>query len=231
MLDDLMFTEEELKEAEALDKPIPTFTETKSYDQDKPKKPWNTTTTTWTPKPEVIEEPYRPVTIYINREFPEEIKNKLFSIASKLIAAGYTVRYNADELDTFKKLNGISSANTEAYVPWKGFNEIDSKHSWNTKTSKHLAQTNFQAWEKLPGVIQSMLARDVRTLFGDKNTSTTMALITWSQDAATKRIEITKDTGRASFILKLAATYSFPIINIQKPGSEEVIAKYFQLGE
>lgn len=180
-------------------------------------------------KEEVIEEPYIPVTIYIDREFPPEIKHKLINVASKLIARGVTVRYNGDDMDIHKPISELSNKLTEAYTPWKNFNDIESKHYWNTKTSDHLAQVNFSAWEKIPNVVKAMLSRNIRMIFGGKNNSITMCLITWSPDGATKAPEVGKDTGRASFIIKTAASYHFPVINLAKDNAESIIDKVFNL--
>lgn len=180
-------------------------------------------------KEEVIEDPYVPVSVYIDRDFPPEIKQRLVAIASKLIAKGITVRYNGDDKDAHEALSNMSKKLVEVYVPWRNFNEVDTKHYWNTKTSMHLAQTNFFAWDKIPDAVKSMLARNVRMIFGDKNNSICSALITWSPDGATKAPEVTKDTGRSSFIIKLAATYHFPVINLGKEGSETLVGKVFDL--
>lgn len=182
-------------------------------------------------KPEVIEEPYKPVTVYINRDFPEEVKENLLKVVNRLVSKGYTVRYNAEEPEIHNRIQAISKKNTEAYLPWKGFNDLESKHYWNTLTAKHIAQTNFIAWEKVPNAVQAMLARDVRTLFGDRNNSVTMGLITWSPDGVETAEAVTKETGRASFIIKLAAKYNFDVTNIAREGAANTINRKFIGGD
>ena len=181
-------------------------------------------------KEEVVEEPYVPVVIFVDRDFPPEIKSSLYNLASKLINKKITVRYNGDDKDFHEKLSSLSSKFTEVYIPWKGFNEIESRHTWNTLTSKHLAQQHFgNAWEKIPDGVKALMARNVRMVFGDKNNSIAMCVITWSKDGASKAPEVTKDTGRASFIIKMASTYGFPVINTAKQNAENVLEKTFSL--
>jgi len=180
-------------------------------------------------KEEVVEEPYVPVAIYVDREFPPEVKTSLYNIASKLIAKGITVRINGDDKPFADKLCSLSDKHIEVYLPWKNFNEIQSKFYYNTLTSKHLAQKHFQGWEKIPDPVKSILARNIRLIFGDKNNSITLCLITWSKDGASRISEVTKDTGKSSFIIKVASTYGFPVINISKPTSENVLEKTFGL--
>jgi len=200
--------------------------ETKTYSNDSDKKNnWKNLKK----KPEVAENPYIPIAIFIDRDFPEEIKTKLIDIASKLIAKKYTVRYNATEKEIYDRISGLSVEYTEAYIPWKNFNEIESKHSYNTLTSKHLAEINFSGWEKVPDVVKAMLASNVRLLFGDKNNSIAMCLITWSKDGASKTTEVTKDTGKSSFMIKLASTYSWPVLNIAKDSAVNILERNFHI--
>lgn len=180
-------------------------------------------------KDDVIEEPYVPIAIYIDRDFPDEIKQKLISIASRLINNKMVVRYNADDVEIHNAISEISTAKTEAYTPWKMFNNIESKHYYNTETAKHVASSNFQGWDKIPDAVKAMLARNVRLIFGDKNRSPAICLITWSPDGASRAPEVTKDTGKSGFLIKLASTYGFSVLNIAKPNAEAVLEKAFNL--
>lgn len=183
----------------------------------------------WPKKEEIIEEPYVPIAIYIDRDFPPEVKEKLIALSSRLINKNFVVRYNADDLEVHAPISGLSVKKTEAYTPWKNFNNIESKFSYNTATSKHVASTNFQGWDKVPDAVKSMLARNVRMVFGDKNRSTALCLITWSKDGASRAAEVNKDTGRSSFIIRLASTYGIPVVNIAKPNAEAALERAFNL--
>ena len=180
-------------------------------------------------KEDVLEEPYIPITIYVDRDFPPEIKTALYNIASKLINKNITVRYNGDDIEFHERIAGLSSKYTEVFIPWRNFNSIDSKHYFNGLTCNHLAQKNFSGWDKIPDSVKAMLARNVRMVFGDKNNSITLCVITWSKDGASKVVEVNKDTGRAAFIIKTASSYGFPVINIGKPNSENILEKIFHL--
>ena len=56
-----------------------------------------------------------------------------------------------------------------------------------------------------------------------------MCVITWSQDGASKHAEVTKETGRSGFMIKMSSNYGFPVVNIQKQSSEAIIEKNFGL--
>lgn len=180
-------------------------------------------------KEEVVEEPYVPVVIYVDRDFPPEVKNSLYNIASKLINKKLTVRVNGDDKDFYDRINTLSDNHLEVYTPWKNFNNIETKHYYNTLTSKHIANQHFPGWEKIPDGVKAMLARNVRMMFGDKNNSIALCLITWSKDGASKASEVTKDTGRSSFIIKMSSSFGFPVVNIAKNTAENILEKSFGL--
>lgn len=179
-------------------------------------------------KEEVIEEPYIPVALFVDRDFPPEIKNTLYNLASKLINKKITVRFNGDDKDFYDRLTALSDKYVEAFIPWRNFNNIENnKHYYNTLTSKHIAQLHFPAWDKIPDSVKALMARNVRMIFGDKNNSVSMCLITWSGDGASRASEVTKDTGRASFIIKTASHYGFPVVNVGKQNAEAILEKSF----
>lgn len=180
-------------------------------------------------KEDKVDDPYIPVTIFVDRDFPPEVKTSLYNIASKLINKKITVRYNGDDKDFHEKLSTLSDKFTECYIPWKGFNDIESKHYFNMLTAKDVAQRNFPGWDKLPKAVQGILARNVRMIFGDKNNSISLCVITWSKDGASRASEVTKDTGRSSFIIKTASTYGWPVVNIAKENAGNLLEKTFGL--
>lgn len=173
----------------------------------------------WRAKQNEIQEPYLPVSIYIGEEFPADVKQNLMAIADKLISLGYTVRFNADEKDITDAILAKSDK-CEGYVPFKGFNEIQTRHGFNNATSKYIAGQANPAYEKLPKIVQLKLARNVRLMFGDRNNSNTMALITWSQDGAREYNEVNKETGYVGDVIKLASKYKYPVININRQESK-----------
>ena len=180
-------------------------------------------------KEEVVEDPYFPIAFYVEKDFPDEVKNQLFALADRMIAKKMTIRINADDKAFIDRLKVLTDKHLEIYLPWRGFNEIDGKRTWNTLTSKHVASQHFLGWEKIPDSVKAMLAAQVRMVFGDKNNSIILCLVTWSRDGASKVLEVTKDTGRGSFIIKMAATYGFPVLNVMKPQSQLIIEKTFNL--
>lgn len=201
-----------------------------NYGGGAPKKQWNAGGGGgFQKKEDVVEDPYLPVAVYVDRDYPPQIKEQLFNVIVKLINNGITVRVNGDDREFYDRIATLPGKNIEVYTPWKGFNDIDTKHYFNMETSKHMASVNFAAWDKVPDVVKSMLARNVRMMFGGKNNSIVKCLITWSPDGVSKSAEITKDTGKGSFMIGLASKYHFPVINLGKAGAEDMLARVFNL--
>lgn len=180
-------------------------------------------------KPDEVGPPYLPVVMFVEKDMPADVKQKFYHLASKLIGKGYTIRINPDDIDFVKQVQALSTKNVELYLPWRNFNQFESKHTFNTLTAKDVAQRNFQGWEKVPDAVKAILAAQVRMVFGDRNNSIALMIITHSADGASRVAELTKDTGRVSFIIKMACTYGFSVVNMGKQSSESLLQKYFDL--
>ena len=180
-------------------------------------------------KEDVLQDAYLPVAFYIEKDFPEEVKSQFFDIASKMLGKKMTVRINADDKTFIDKLRALNDEKVEVYLPWRGFNQIESKKTFNTITAKDIAAKHFLGWEKIPDSVKAIIASQVRMMFGDRNNSIALCLITWSRDGASKAVEVNKDTGRGSFVIKMSASYGFPVLNLQKPQALAALEKSFNL--
>ena len=180
-------------------------------------------------KDDPVQDPYIAVGMFTEKDFPEEVKTQFYNLASKLIARGITVRINADDKAFIERLRALSNDKVEVYLPWRGFNEIESKKTFNTNTAKDVASKHFSGWEKIPDSVKAILASQVRLVFGDRNNSTILCLVTWSKDGASKGSEVSKDTGRVGFIIKVASHYSFPVLNLSRQNAISIMEKNFNL--
>ena len=147
--------------------------------------------------------------------------------------AGYTVRYNADDLAIHNRIQSISNTKTEALAPWKGFNDIETKLYYNTVTANQIAEENNPGWERLSNLPKAKLARNVRSLFGNRNinNSRAMAVITWSPDGANNRNMVTRETGYVGSLITMADRYKFPIYNMGNGANKQYVHDYFLQGE
>lgn len=180
-------------------------------------------------KEDVLQDAYIPVAFYVEKDFSDDVKNTFYSLASRMIAKKMTVRINGDDKAFIDRLRSLSEEKVEVYLPWRGFNQIESKKTYNGVTCKDVASRHFLGWEKIPDSVKAILASQVRLIFGDKNNSIAMCLITWSKDGAGKPSEVTKDTGRSGFAIKMAGSFGFPVLNLQRQHAVAVLEKTFSL--
>lgn len=177
-------------------------------------------------KKELPEHPYIVFAVYVDGSFPQEIKDKIYHVVNTLLSKGYYVRINGDDKDFTNKLINISN-NLEVYIPWKNFNNIESKHYFNDPMHKKIAASFMPGYENLPEAVKSLLARNVRLIFGDKLNSTALCLITWSSDGALHSSQVNKETGKASFLIRLMSKYRLPVFNIGSEKSLLALEKNF----
>lgn len=180
-------------------------------------------------KEDVLQDAYIPVAFHVEKDFPEEVKSQIFDIASKMLGKKMTIRINADDKAFIDRLMALNNDKVEVYLPWRGFNQIEGKRTFNTITCKDIAAKHFIGWEKIPDPVKAIMAAQVRMMFGDRNNSIALCLITWSKDGASKPMEVGKDTGRVSFVIKMAASYGFPVLNLQRPQALAAAEKTFNL--
>lgn len=185
----------------------------------------------WRKKQDEIKPPYLPIAIFIANDFPEEVKQSLIKVADKLISLGYTVRFNADELPIYQQITGFSRAFTEGYVPFKGFNDIESNFCWKTKTSEDIAMKSSPVYDRLPKLVKLLIERNVRLLFGSRNNSPAKCVVTWSPDGAVRGFEVSYATGYARGIIELAYKYKYPIYNLNNEDSRKDFNITFIEGE
>jgi hypothetical protein len=181
-------------------------------------------------KPEVVTDiPYAPVAFFLDRDHPQDVKDRYYSYINMLIAKNMTIRINGDDKDFIAKLKELNYDKLEVYIPWKNFNEIESKFYYNGETSKLIAAKYISVYDKLPDAVKALLARNARLLFGEKNNSCVLSLITWSPDAASRIMDISKNTGRASHIIKMALSNHISVLNVQRENADMMFKKSFRL--
>ena len=180
-------------------------------------------------KPDELQDPYVAIGLYVEKVFPQEVKEEFYSLASKCLAKKMAVRVNADDPEFIQRLQQLSREKVEIYLPWRNFNELESKHTYNTLTANHIAQMHFSGWEKIPDAVKAMLAAQVRLVFGDRNNSSVLCVLTWSPDAASRGAEVSKETGRAGFLIKMASSFGFPVLNLKRPQAVAAFEKSFSL--
>lgn len=159
-----------------------------------------------------------------NRETPPDVLEAFKRLAVELESRGYTLRTGGMEgpEDAFEK----ACKKQEIHLPWKGFNDKESKYSFTTDQAKELAGKFQPGFDGLKPAMQVFLAKNARILMGKDLKSPCLFLITWSEDGAETLQERTARTGHTGHAIAMAATLKIPIFNFGKKDAEARLMQY-----
>jgi len=156
---------------------------------------------------------------------PPHVIDQINQIAKDLETRGYTLRTGGMKgcEDVFEK---AVAARVEVHLPWRNFDNKDSKFTWTPENAKLIAARFQPGYEGLKPVIQTFLAKNVRMIMGDKLKSPALFMVTWSEDGAETAREKTIKTGNAGHAILVAAELKIPVFNLGKQGAMERLFAY-----
>lgn len=143
-----------------------------------------------------------------SRQTPINYAPLIDDISKWFITNNYTLRSGgADGADTFfensfKQLN----ANTEIYLPWKGFNNNPSNMYHITDDAITLAGTIHPAWDKCSRAAKLLHARNCYQLLGYDLCTPSNIVVCYTENGKTK--------GGTATVITLANKLNIPIFNI-----------------
>lgn len=181
------------------------------------------------PKVPEMKELYKPYLIAGGNDFPTNKTAELRSIVELLDKHSFTARVNgmrgmgevAEEL--------VKQTRHELHIPWKGFDDKESKFAWAHPFASELLLQMMPSAESLSPGIQKMMTTYIRMMLGSNLNSPVLFSIIYTPDCAEKPPEKSKDTGNAEMIITLSHTYRRPVFNIAKPDCEKRIRHFLGL--
>lgn len=178
------------------------------------------------PPKELRKTPYLPVCLYIDKASSESSKEAAVKLAEKILAKGMVIRVSGEDQELTSRFTSLSlPENVEVYIPWRGFENIESKFYWNPEELKLVAKSLFAAWDKVPDAIKAFLTRNVRMVLGDKNNSPVREIIVFSEDGAESLGETSRETGRPEFFIRMGSRFGIPVTNLRNTASVEKLLK------
>lgn len=170
---------------------------------------------------------YKPYVGTGSKEVPPAIAEVFKRLAGELEKAGYTLRSGGNQgvEDIFEK----ATTKNEIHLPWKGFNDKESKFSFTTNQAKELASKYHPGWDGLKPFIQTFLAKNVRMIMGKDLKSPALFMITWTEDGAETIVEKTARTGDVGHAIAVAHELRIPVFNFGKPDAETRLKNYLKL--
>jgi hypothetical protein len=162
-----------------------------------------------------------------NKEAPDHVLERMRAITGQLEQFGYTLRTGG--MEGPDEIFETASKNPELYLPWKGFNNKESKHTFNTKQSLDIAKLFHPTFEGLKPAIQAFLAKNARMVLGKDLKSPAMFIICWSEDGAENSKEKTAKTGNVGHVIAIASAMKIPVFNFGKPDAEQRLRSFLEL--
>lgn len=166
---------------------------------------------------------YLPIGVSVNNDAPD-LTNEFQILAERFNKESLTVRVDGSgpASDFFEK-NAIKS---EVHLPWKSFNEKESKYCYNPADAYYLAKRYSPNYESIKEGARHFLARNVRIVLGKNLLSPILFLICWSKDGCEHARNRTAATGYAGLPIAIASVLRVPVFNLANPGTVDRILAY-----
>jgi|JFJP01.1.fsa_nt_gi hypothetical protein len=172
---------------------------------------------------------YKPYTIVGNSGAPQSVLDQTKEIIDMLIDNGFTARVTcSSDMDTYIEQE-LQGSFYELYIPWKDFNNKQSKFYFNDALSKHVAKMFHRTFDSLKPAVQAFLARNVRMVLGEKLKSYSLFVLVWSEDGVEQINDISFKTGMVSHVISVARALHIPVFNLQHTSTKDRLIKYLRL--
>ncbi len=188
--------------------PPPAFEEKKSWDKPKGDKKWVKKESTWIPRLPLY------ATIVANADITESESRNLVQIASFLVSKGFKIRYALHNKNLAALINStIDKKDTETYVPWKGFDDIENADFFTNNRAKDLMGVLNTSFKDLPNPTQNIIGINCSLMYGAFCECPSSCLITHTADGCVDYKRKSKETGYASSVIELANRMNIPVYN------------------
>lgn len=167
---------------------------------------------------------YKPFLVIGNQNPPQNVSDALQRILPALDGLKYTARVNG-----FEGIGEVMEQNyqrTEVILPWKGFNDKESKFAFTTERAKGIAKLYHKSYDSMSNGIQAFLGTNVRCVIGHNLNGPVLFAIVWSSDGAETPSELSNDTGNLQHVLQMLFDLKVPVFNLGKPDAEQRILNY-----
>lgn len=194
----------------------------KNYNQNKPTDGGSN----YSNKDEPLPEPkfYKPYVGTGNKDYPPEIAGQIKRLAAELETFGFTVRVTGG--DGCDEVFEASVKDAELHLPFKGFNNKQSKSTFNSPMAKAIARMFHPAYDGLNFKVQGFLAKNVRLVLGKDLNSNALFVLCWSEDGCESGHSKTSKTGFVGHVIAIATGVKIPVFNLGKPDAEKRLKEY-----
>lgn len=118
------------------------------------------------------------------------------------------------------------AAESEIYLPWKGFNRHSSPLFTPSSAAFKMASTIHPTYHGLQPVSRLLLARNMHQVFGADMKSPTEFVICWTPDGARTYKQYSRKTGGTGSAIAAASLAGIPVFNLYHIGDYEDAVNY-----
>ena len=185
---------------------------------------------TWQPG-EKIEAPIGPAPIYAGvgaRKTPAPVLGAMKDMATYLAGRGWHLRTGGAKGADDAFARAAPAARRTVYLPWRGYNGW-SETEGRALTAKELralraaAAPHHPAWQRCPGRVRELHARNVAILVGVDMLEPAHAMVCWTEGG---RVE-----GGTGMAIRLARHYRIPILNLAGMDMREAMDRLNRIGQ
>lgn len=166
------------------------------------------------------------VAIYLNKETPAEVIDRVKNLVSSLLKTRFSVRYKtvgeaAIDIPVFEAANAASLSYTtiELIIPWKEFSmEFLPMSKHLTKVgygAKRVTAAITEGWVGLKPAIKAFRGTETHLVLGKAGISPAVAIVTYSNDGAEKLESLTQETKFNKNVYRMAKMFNIPIFNLR----------------
>lgn len=156
-----------------------------------------------------------------SRRTPEEVLQRMRSLARQLAQLGYVLRSGAADGADAAFESGCAAAGgaMEIWLPWRGFNGHADTGLYPSKAHADLAKTVHPAWERLSRGPQALHSRNVGQVLGADCATPVEFVLCWTPEGCQAESERTRDTGGTGTAIVLADRRGIPVFNLARAGA------------
>lgn len=170
---------------------------------------------------------YKPYVGTGNREAPHDVLERMRAFAVELERFNFILRTGG--LEGPDEAMETAVKNPEIFLPWRNFNNKESKLTFNTKQSLDIAKIFHPGFDTLKDSIKAFLAKNARMVLGNNLRSQAMFVICWSEDGAETGRERNPKTGNVGHVIAIANAMKIPVFNFGKHDAEQRLRNYLEL--
>lgn len=166
-----------------------------------------------------------------SRETPRDVLLEMRNLAFALAQAGFTLRSGgADGADSaFEEgAKQYAHAKVEIFLPWKGFNENDSRLYGVENRALEMAASIHPAWHRLADGARKLHSRNCYQVLGRGLDKPSHFLVCWTSDGCESAHSRSSATGGTATAIIVAERHGVPVFNLGRAGRRAALGTFLE---